>query len=78
MTCPGGCINGGGQPHSADGAALAARLQALYHIDQSEPLRTSHNNQAVRELYDRHLEYPLSQQSHHLLHTHYTHREVLK
>jgi len=78
MTCPGGCINGGGQPHTADSAALAARLQALYHIDQSEPLRTSHRNEAVRELYDRHLEYPLSEKSHHLLHTHYTYREVLK
>ena len=44
MTCPGGCINGGGQPIGADMNAARARMQALYKIDQNEKLRVSHKN----------------------------------
>jgi iron-only hydrogenase group A len=77
MTCPGGCIAGGGQPlhHGAD--AIRSRMQAIYNIDQREKLRTSHSNLMVRELYDRWLEKPLSEKSHHLLHTHYSQRQVM-
>jgi NADH-quinone oxidoreductase subunit G/NADP-reducing hydrogenase subunit HndD len=77
MTCPGGCIAGGGQPIGSDTEAVKARMQALYNLDQRENLRTSHHNQMVRELYDKYLEKPLSPASHHLLHTHYAKREVL-
>lgn len=77
MTCPGGCVAGGGQPIGTDTDAVRARMQALYNIDQRETLRTAHGNGMVQELYDRYLEKPLSEKSHHLLHTHYTKREVL-
>ncbi len=77
MTCPGGCIAGGGQPIGTDTEAVKARMQALYNLDQRENLRTSHQNRMIRELYDKHLEKPLGTLSHHLLHTHYTRREVL-
>jgi len=77
MTCPGGCIAGGGQPIGSDLDALKARMTALYNIDQRENLRTSHNNIMIRELYEKYLEKPLSQKSHQLLHTHYKHRKVL-
>lgn len=77
MTCPGGCINGGGQPVGANKDAVQARMQALYNIDQREKLRTSHKNHMVRELYDNLLEKPLSDMSHRLLHTHYAKRDVL-
>jgi NADH-quinone oxidoreductase subunit G/NADP-reducing hydrogenase subunit HndD len=77
MTCPGGCINGGGQPVGANTEAVQARMQALYNIDQREKLRTSHKNHMVRELYDNLLEKPLSDMSHRLLHTHYAKRDVL-
>lgn len=77
MTCPGGCVAGGGQPLGADIDAVRARMQALYNIDQKENMRTSHGNRMVRELYDTYLEQPLSEKSHHLLHTHYSKREVL-
>lgn len=77
MTCPGGCIAGGGQPLGADLDAIRARMQALYKIDRSEPVRTSHGNKSVQRLYDEYLGKPLSHRSHDLLHTHYSKREVV-
>jgi NADH-quinone oxidoreductase subunit G/NADP-reducing hydrogenase subunit HndD len=77
MTCPGGCIAGGGQPYSTDIDAVRARMQALYNIDRNERMRTSHTNPAVKRLYDEFLGAPLGEKSHHLLHTHYTKREAL-
>ena len=77
MTCPGGCINGGGQPLHSNPEALRARMQALYQIDQNAAVRVSHKNEWVQRLYDEFLGEPLSEKSHHLLHTHYSLREVL-
>lgn len=77
MTCPGGCVAGGGQPHCADVPAIRARMQALYTIDANETVRTSHENQAVSRLYDEYLGEPLGKQSHRLLHTHYQQQDVL-
>jgi NADH-quinone oxidoreductase subunit G/NADP-reducing hydrogenase subunit HndD len=75
MTCPGGCIAGGGQPHGTDRAAVRKRMQALYKIDRTEQVRTSHGNQEVQRLYREFLGRPLGELSHHLLHTHYAKRE---
>ena len=77
MTCPGGCINGGGQPIGADSNAARARMQALYKIDQTEKVRVSHKNTYVMRLYDEYLGKPLGEKSHHLLHTHYSAREIV-
>jgi len=77
MTCPGGCIAGGGQPLSADLESVRARMQALYNIDRDEPVRTSHTNKAVKRLYDEFLGKPLAGKAHHLLHTHYATREAI-
>ncbi len=77
MTCPGGCIAGGGQPLNANRAAVVARMKALYDIDAAEKARTSHANEAVQRLYKEYLGQPLSEKSHHLLHTQYAKREVL-
>ncbi len=77
MTCPGGCIAGGGQPTGTDRQAVRSRMQALYSIDASETVRTSHANEAVKRLYCEFLEKPLGKKSHALLHTHYAQREVL-
>ena len=76
MTCPGGCINGGGQPIGANLDAVRARMQALYRIDRDEPLRLSHRNKWVTRLYDEFLGKPLGEASHRLLHTHYGPRDV--
>ncbi len=77
MTCPGGCIGGGGQPWGTNQQAVRARMQALYQIDASEPVRTSHSNPSVQRIYQEFLGAPLSEKSHHLLHTHYEPRETL-
>ena len=78
MTCPGGCIAGGGQPLDTDPAAIRARMQALYKIDGAAAVRTSHANEAVQSLYKEFLGEPLGEKSHKLLHTTYASREVLK
>jgi NADH-quinone oxidoreductase subunit G/NADP-reducing hydrogenase subunit HndD len=75
MTCPGGCINGGGQPFARNKAAIIERMKALYTIDATEKLRTSHSNKAVQSLYKDFLGKPLGEKSHHLLHTKYTARK---
>jgi iron-only hydrogenase group A len=77
MTCPGGCINGGGQPIGANINAARARMQALYKIDQNDKLRVSHKNTWVARLYEEFLGKPLGEKSHNLLHTHYDRRDVL-
>jgi iron only hydrogenase large subunit-like protein len=70
MACPGGCIAGGGQPY-ADESVKALRRDALNVIDKNLSVRLSHKNTEVLDLYREHLEKPLSEKSHHLLHTHY-------
>jgi NADH-quinone oxidoreductase subunit G/NADP-reducing hydrogenase subunit HndD len=78
MTCPGGCINGGGQPLGANPEAVKARMAALYQIDREDHLRVSHKNPEVQRLYAEFLGEPLGRLSHELLHTSYHPREVLQ
>ncbi len=77
MTCPGGCVGGGGQPLTSNLDAVRARMQALYAIDREGPVRASHHNEAVQKLYNEFLGAPLGEKSHHLLHTQYAKREAL-
>lgn len=78
MTCPGGCINGGGQPFLTDPERVRARMQCLYDIDRNATLRVAHENQSIAALYRDHLGEPGSSRAHHILHTTYSPREVLK
>jgi NADH-quinone oxidoreductase subunit G/NADP-reducing hydrogenase subunit HndD len=78
MTCPGGCVGGGGQPHGTDLASRQTRLKSLYRIDQAGALRLSHRNAHVQKLYAEVLGEPLGAASHRLLHTTYAPREVMK
>lgn len=72
MACPGGCINGGGQPKSCkDGAIKEQRAEGLYTDDEEGQLRKSHKNPDVQKLYDEQLEKPNSHKAHELLHTKY-------
>jgi iron-only hydrogenase group A len=71
MTCPGGCIGGGGQPRLTTDEVRKARIQAIYKEDEGRKLRKSHENPALKELYNEFLGQPLGEKSHHLLHTHY-------
>ena len=81
MACPGGCVNGGGQPHQ-DGHTRnftdlrAERAKALYGEDAGMQLRKSHENPMVKELYDSYLEKPGSHKAHEILHTTYVKRRV--
>jgi NADH-quinone oxidoreductase subunit G/NADP-reducing hydrogenase subunit HndD len=77
MTCPGGCIAGGGQPIPTDPEAVRARMQALYRIDRDETLRTAHANPSIRKIYADFLGEPLGPKSHELLHTHYAERATV-
>lgn len=74
MCCPGGCIGGGGQPYGADNEIRKKRIEALYKVDESMPIRKSHENPAVKKLYDEFLGVPLGSLSHELLHTKYRNR----
>ncbi|HET6419232.1 MAG TPA: [FeFe] hydrogenase, group A, partial [Geobacteraceae bacterium] len=78
MACPGGCIGGGGQPyHHGDMELLKKRTQVLYDEDKGKKLRKSHENPYIIQLYEKFLGKPLSEKSHHLLHTHYFKRQQL-
>jgi iron-only hydrogenase group A len=71
MTCPGGCIGGGGQPRFTDDSVRLKRIAGIYAEDEGKQLRKSHENPAVQELYRDFLGKPLGHKSHELLHTHY-------
>ena len=71
MCCPGGCIGGGGQPIGNNLSVKGDKIKGLYQIDKSMPIRKSHENPAVKALYDEFLGKPLGEKSHQLLHTHY-------
>jgi iron only hydrogenase large subunit-like protein len=74
MTCPGGCVGGGGQPRFTDDSVRQARIAAIYREDEGKPLRKSHDNPDVAQLYQEFLGKPLGHRSHDLLHTKYTSR----
>lgn len=77
MACPGGCIGGGGQPYPPRGykildpALLAKRASALYQSDEARTLRRSHENPALKTIYENFLGEPGSPKAHELLHTTY-------
>ena len=77
MTCPGGCIGGGGQPRLTTNEKRKARIGAIYKEDRSKKLRKSHDNPKIKQIYAEFLNVPLGEKSHHLLHTSYCKREKI-
>ena len=73
MACPGGCINGGGQPYikGERTETLARRMEGLYAEDTGKQIRLSHENPDIKKLYAEYLGEPGSEKAHHLLHTEY-------
>ncbi len=72
MACPGGCINGGGQPRSCDDSKIKGeRADGLYKEDAELGLRKSHMNSSVQKLYQEYLDHPNSHKAHEILHTVY-------
>lgn len=76
MCCPGGCLGGGGQPIPTTDAVRKARMEAIYREDEGLPIRKSHENPAVKALYEEFLGEPNSHKAHELLHTHYTPKSI--
>lgn len=75
MSCPGGCVGGGGQPLPASDEKRSLRAGALYKDDgKVQKYRQSHENPSVTKLYETFLLKPLGEKSHKLLHTHYVKR----
>ncbi|KAJ6231574.1 iron hydrogenase [Anaeramoeba flamelloides] len=78
MICKGGCIGGGGEPKSLTSDYLERRMKGIYNIDEKQKSRKSHENEAVKQIYEQFFEKPLSHKSHKLLHTHYKDRSRKK
>ncbi len=82
MACPGGCVNGGGQPTQPASVRnftdlKALRAAALYGEDAGKAVRKSHENPLLKKVYAEYLGEPGGEKAHHILHTHYTAREKL-
>lgn len=77
MACPGGCINGGGQPIHQKPEKIRKRVQTLYDIDSNMKNRRSHENESVKKLYKEFLGEPNGHKAHELLHTKYVDRKKI-
>ena len=83
MACPGGCVNGGGQPIQPASVRnftdlKALRAAALYEEDRNLPYRKSHDNPIIKEVYDNYFGKPGSHKAHEVLHTTYVKRGLYK
>lgn len=77
MACPGGCVNGGGQPTGCHNLEIKEeRAKGLYTEDENLPVRNSHQNPDIIKLYKEHLEKPGSHKAHELLHTSYSSKKL--
>ncbi|MBQ2183881.1 MAG: iron hydrogenase small subunit, partial [Lachnospiraceae bacterium] len=81
MACPGGCVNGGGQPQVPASVRnftdiRAERAKALYNYDENMPRRKSHENESVKKLYAEYFGEPNSHIAHEVLHTKYVQRKI--
>ena len=83
MACPGGCINGGGQPAISNDIRMECnpiklRAQALYDEDEAKVIRKSHENPSIKKIYEEFLIEPNGHKSHELLHTKYVKRDKFR
>lgn len=81
MACPGGCVNGGGQPQVTGEVrnftdVRALRAKVLYDNDSAKKIRKSHENPSVKKVYEEYLEKPGSHKAHRILHTSYVKRTI--
>jgi NADP-reducing hydrogenase subunit HndD len=80
MGCPGGCVNGGGQPIQPQSVRnftdlRAARAKTIYEMDKGMSMRKSHENPVIKKVYEDYLGEPGSHKAHDILHTRYQKRE---
>lgn len=77
MACPGGCVNGGGQPIRNEEVNLKNRTRVLYDFDSNEVIKVAHKNPQILQAYEVYYEMPGSERCINELHTTYSGREVL-
>jgi len=77
MACPDGCVNGGGQPITADEKLIRARTKAIYDMDNGSELHTAHANKVIADIYKDYLGDAGGKLSRELFFTRYSKREVL-
>jgi len=77
MACPGGCINGGGQPFNSDEKILKNRSKIIYDLDAKEAINVAHKNSKMINLCKEYMGEPLGKKSVKLIHTKYSKRDVL-
>ena len=76
MSCPGGCINGSGNPAPQLISDPADRIEVLYRLDEMSPIKKSQDNPSVQAIYSNWLGEPVSEKAHHVLHTSYGRRSM--
>jgi len=76
MSCPGGCVGGGGQPYETEMSDVRKRMDRIYTADANAEVQYSHENKSVAELYEEYLGQPLGAVSHRLLHRKYVDRSL--
>ena len=77
MACPGGCVNGGGQPFAMDPKEIRQRTKSIYELDEADVVKSSHKNPVVKSVYDDFLKEPCGELAQKFLHTSYYKRDVL-
>jgi NADH-quinone oxidoreductase subunit G/NADP-reducing hydrogenase subunit HndD len=77
MACPGGCVNGGGQPLPVDEQVVRLRSRAIYDMDNGADIQAAYKNPGLHRLYEKFLKAPGSGEVHECIHTRFTKREVL-
>ena len=76
MACPGGCIDGGGQPYiHGDETIIEKRMNALHSVDRNKELRLSYKNESIKKIYEEFLGEPYGEKAHEILHTKFTYRD---
>jgi iron-only hydrogenase group A len=77
MACPGGCVNGGGQPIGAKDKDIKARARSIYDIDDNETIKCAHKNPMITDLYEKFLISPGNEKAKKLLHVNYSKKDTL-
>lgn len=76
MACPGGCIDGGGQPFiHGDVSIIEKRMKGIHSVDKNKELRLSYKNESIKKIYDEFLGEPYGEKAHELLHTEFVYRD---
>jgi len=77
MACPGGCVNGGGQPIMQGDSYIRNRTKALYEQDNKDIIKVAHKNPQIIEAYDKYYEKPGSEKCINELYTKFEEKQVL-